>query len=142
MTFQVAPGTHSVRVVFENTKLRTAAERISLAALAIIGVSVLTRVTMAKKDIKLSVAIAVFNEEKNLEKCLASVRRLADEIVVVDGGSSDATVSIARKFTSHIIETDNPVMFHINKQKALEACSGTLDSATRCGREGHSGIKQ
>jgi hypothetical protein len=39
MTFQVPPGTHSVRVVFENTKLRTVAERISLAALAIIVMS-------------------------------------------------------------------------------------------------------
>jgi uncharacterized membrane protein len=39
MTFQVAPGIHSVRVVFENTKMRMVAERISLAALAIIAVS-------------------------------------------------------------------------------------------------------
>jgi glycosyltransferase involved in cell wall biosynthesis len=79
---------------------------------------------MAKKNVKLSVAIAVFNEEKNLEACLASVAAFADEIIVVDGGSSDGTVAIARKFTSNIIETDNPAMFHINKQKALDACSG------------------
>jgi len=39
MTFQVGQGIHSVRIVFENTKLRTVAERISLAALAIIGVT-------------------------------------------------------------------------------------------------------
>lgn len=79
---------------------------------------------MAKKNIKLSVAIAVYNEEKNIEACLASVNGLADEIIVVDGGSGDATVAIARKFTSRIIETDNPPMFHINKQKALDACAG------------------
>jgi glycosyltransferase involved in cell wall biosynthesis len=79
---------------------------------------------MAKTDIKLSVAIAVFNEEKNLAECLASVASLAGEIVVVDGGSHDSTVKIARKFTPHIIETDNPAMFHINKQKALDACTG------------------
>lgn len=79
---------------------------------------------MAKKNLKLSVAIAVFNEEKNLEECLATVRSFADEIIVVDGGSCDATVSIAKQFTSHVIETDNPLMFHINKQKALDACSG------------------
>lgn len=79
---------------------------------------------MAKTDINLSVAIAVFNEEKNLAECLASVAPFAGEIIVVDGGSHDATVGIARKFTSHIIETDNPVMFHINKQKALDACTG------------------
>ncbi len=78
---------------------------------------------MAKKKITVSVAIAVLNEEKNLEECLASVAGLADEIIIVDGGSVDKTVAIARKFTSHIIQTDNPPVFHINKQKALDACS-------------------
>jgi glycosyltransferase involved in cell wall biosynthesis len=76
------------------------------------------------KKILLSVAVAVYNEEKNIGTCLASVSGLADEIVVVDGGSADATVSKVRKFTSHIIETDNPPIFHINKQKALDACRG------------------
>ena len=80
---------------------------------------------MAKKNIMLSVAIAVLNEEKNLDECLAAVTSFVDEIVVVDGGSTDKTVSIAKKFTSHIIKTSNPPMFHINKQKALDACSGS-----------------
>ncbi len=80
---------------------------------------------MAEKNVKLSVAIAVYNEEKNIEACLASVRGLADEIIVVDGGSGDRTVSLARAFGSRIIETDNPPMFHLNKQKALDACSGS-----------------
>ena len=39
ITFWVTPGNHAVVVVFENTKVRTVAERISLAALAIIGVA-------------------------------------------------------------------------------------------------------
>lgn len=77
---------------------------------------------MAKKK-TLSVAIAVYNEEKNIEKCLLSVQSIADEIVVVDGGSTDKTLTIARKFTSKIIVTDNPPIFHINKQKALSACT-------------------
>lgn len=79
---------------------------------------------MEKKKVTLSVAIAVYNEEKNLEQCLASVRGLTDEIVVVDGGSTDKTVAVAKKFTDKIIRTDNPPMFHINKQKALDACTG------------------
>lgn len=79
---------------------------------------------MAEKNITLSVALAVYNEEKNIESCLSSVILIADEIVVVDGGSRDNTVELARKFHAKVIETDNPPIFHINKQKALDACKG------------------
>lgn len=71
----------------------------------------------------ISVALAVYNEEKNLAACLSSVTSFADEIVVVDGGSTDKTVDIAKKFKAKIIKTTNPPIFHINKQKALDACT-------------------
>jgi glycosyltransferase involved in cell wall biosynthesis len=45
---------------------------------------------------RLSAALIVHNEERYLEGCLASLRGLADEIVVLDDGSTDATVTIAR----------------------------------------------
>jgi len=45
------------------------------------------------------------NEEANIERCLASVA-WADEIVVVDSGSTDRTVEIARRFTSRVHEVD------------------------------------
>jgi glycosyltransferase involved in cell wall biosynthesis len=51
---------------------------------------------------KISVTIRTFNEEKNLQECLESVS-WADEIVVVDSHSSDATVDIAKKFTDRVI---------------------------------------
>ncbi|MBI4039330.1 glycosyltransferase family 2 protein [Candidatus Daviesbacteria bacterium] len=73
---------------------------------------------------RVSVAIATFNEEKNIVDCLESVRQLADEIVVVDGSSSDQTVELARRFTDKIIIKDNPQMFHINKNAAIDYCSG------------------
>ena len=79
---------------------------------------------MESKKITLSVAIAVYNEEKNIQACLVSVADIADEIIIVDGGSTDKTVELARKFTEKIIQTDNPAIFHINKQKALDACEG------------------
>ena len=79
---------------------------------------------MEKVKITLSVAIAVYNEEEKLAGCLSSVKGLADEIVVVDGGSTDRTVVIARGFGAKIAETDNPPVFHINKEKALSACRG------------------
>ena len=69
---------------------------------------------------KISVVLATFNEEKNLEDCLASVKDIAGEIIIVDGSSTDNTVSIARKFNAKILVTDNPPIFHINKQKAID----------------------
>jgi glycosyltransferase involved in cell wall biosynthesis len=68
----------------------------------------------------LSVVLAVFNEGKNLEACLTSVKDITDDIVIVDGTSTDNTVAIARKFGAHIVVTDNPPIFHINKQKAID----------------------
>lgn len=73
---------------------------------------------------KLSVVLATFNEEENIGACLESVKELADEIIVVDGSSIDKTREIAEKFGARVIKTDNPPIFHINKQKALEAAGG------------------
>lgn len=92
---------------------------------------------MSKK--KISVVLATFNEEDNLPGCLASVRGLADELVIVDGGSSDKTIEIAKQFGARLIKADNPPVFHINKQKALEAASGEwilqLDADERVTKE-------
>lgn len=73
---------------------------------------------------KISVALAVLNEEKKLKDCLQSVRDLAWEIVIVDGGSVDKTLDIAKEFDARIIKTDNPQIFHINKNKAIDAAKG------------------
>lgn len=76
------------------------------------------------KKPKLSVALATFNEEKNIGPCLKAVKDWVDEIIVVDGSSSDQTAAIAKSFKAKVMITDNPPIFHINKQKALEACQG------------------
>lgn len=73
---------------------------------------------------KISVALATYNEEENIGSCLESVKDLADEIVVVDGSSKDGTAEIARQYGAKVIVTDNPSIFHVNKQKALDACRG------------------
>ncbi len=72
---------------------------------------------------KLSVVLAVFNEESNLIECLQSVDQIADEIVIVDGGSKDKTVEIAKKMGAKVIQTTNPPIFHINKNKAIDAAT-------------------
>lgn len=73
---------------------------------------------------KISVVLAVFNEEENLKKCLDSVRRFAFEIVIVDGGSSDKTVGIAKSYGARVINSDNPPVFHVNKNKAIDKATG------------------
>lgn len=50
----------------------------------------------------LSLCMIVKNEEKVLRRCLESVQGLVDEIVIVDTGSTDGTVEIAREFTPHV----------------------------------------
>jgi len=53
---------------------------------------------------KLSVTIITKNEEKNIRRCLESVK-WADEIVVIDSGSTDGTIEICREFGCKIIES-------------------------------------
>lgn len=52
---------------------------------------------------KLSVAIITFNEEKNIRRCLQSVVPVADEIVVVDSLSTDATEAICQEFSVRFV---------------------------------------
>jgi glycosyltransferase involved in cell wall biosynthesis len=46
--------------------------------------------------------VPALNEEQNLEACLESFREICDEIIVIDSGSSDRTVEIARRFTDRV----------------------------------------
>ncbi|MFC6646976.1 glycosyltransferase family 2 protein [Granulicella cerasi] len=71
----------------------------------------------------LSVAIITLNEEENLGRTLASVA-WADEIIVVDSGSTDRTVEIARSYGAQVIERCWPG-FAAQKNFAIGQCSGT-----------------
>ena len=70
--------------------------------------------------VTVSVVLATFNEEENLPKCLDSVKNLAEEIVIVDGSSTDNTVALAKKYGAKIKITTNKPIFHVNKQMAVE----------------------
>ena len=62
------------------------------------------------------------DEEANLERCLLSARALAREIVVVDSGSTDGTLAIARRLADVVIE--QPWLgYGPQKQFALEHAS-------------------
>ena len=71
----------------------------------------------------LSVAIVTLNEEENLARTLNSVR-FADEIVVVDSGSTDRTVEIAQSSGAKVsFETWKG--FALQKNSAIDRCVGT-----------------
>ena len=55
---------------------------------------------------KISACIITLNEERNLPRCLKSVAPLADEILLVDSGSTDATLEIAAKFGARVLQQD------------------------------------
>lgn len=74
----------------------------------------------------ISVALATHNEERNLARCLDAVKEFADEIIVVDGESTDRTIEIAKKYGAKVISTTNKPIFHINKQMAMDAATGDL----------------
>ena len=54
---------------------------------------------------KLSATIITLNEEKNIERCLRSLKWV-DEIVVIDSGSTDRTVEICQLFGARVIQTE------------------------------------
>lgn len=69
----------------------------------------------------LSVIIITKNEALNIRECIESVK-WADEIIVVDSGSTDDTVAICREFTTHVYSHDWPG-FGVQKNRALDYAS-------------------
>jgi glycosyltransferase involved in cell wall biosynthesis len=71
---------------------------------------------------KLSVAVITKNEEKNIARCLDSVKGLADEIVVVDSFSTDRTKELCLERGAKFSE--NPFAGHIEqKNHAFSLCT-------------------
>jgi len=103
----------------------------------------------------LSVVIITYNEERNIGRCLASVRAVADDVVVLDSFSSDRTEAIVRehgarfvqhKFDGHIEQKNraithaaHPFVLSLDADEALDersveairtAKQGTADGYT------------
>ncbi|SHK10201.1 Glycosyltransferase involved in cell wall bisynthesis [Clostridium cavendishii DSM 21758] len=47
-----------------------------------------------KKSVSLSVVIMTFNEERCISRCIKSIENIADEIIIIDTGSTDKTIDI------------------------------------------------
>ena len=58
----------------------------------------------------LTVVILTYNEELHIARAIESIRALADHILVVDSGSTDATIAIARELGGTVLE--NPWVNH------------------------------
>ena len=71
---------------------------------------------------RLSVIIITKNEEKNIRTCLDSIAWV-DEIIVLDSGSTDATVAICKEYSDKVYETDW-IGFGHQKNRALKYASG------------------
>ncbi|MGZ3929827.1 MAG: glycosyltransferase family 2 protein [Bacteroidia bacterium] len=89
--------------------------------------------------IKLSVVVITFNEERNIARCLDSVRDVADEIVVLDSFSNDRTKALCLErgvnfyehaFDGHIQQKNRAITYaaypHILSLDADEALDDTL----------------
>ena len=72
---------------------------------------------------RLSVALIARNEVHNLADCLRSVA-WADEVVVIDSGSTDGTQALAESLGARVISTSDWPGFGVQKNRALDACTG------------------
>lgn len=86
--------------------------------------------------VKLSVVIITFNEEKNISRCIESVKDIADEIVVLDSFSTDKTEEICNyfgiKFFQHLFDghiqqknraitfASNPIILSLDADESLD----------------------
>lgn len=82
----------------------------------------------------LSLSLIACNEEANLRRCLQSAAGLAREIVVVDSGSKDRTLDIAREFGARIQHQDW-LGHRDQKNVALQLCSQPWVLALDCDEE-------
>ena len=75
---------------------------------------------------KLSVCIIVKNEEENLKKCLLALLAFPFEIVVVDTGSADRTVEVAKRYTEQVYDFAWCDDFAAAKNFAIQKASNDL----------------
>jgi glycosyltransferase involved in cell wall biosynthesis len=70
---------------------------------------------------EISAFVICLNEEKRIRRCLESLK-WCDEIIIVDSGSTDATLDICREYTSKIFHNDWPG-YVAQKRFGLELCT-------------------
>ena len=82
---------------------------------------------MKNKQLKLSVVIPALNESEQIEYCLNGLqllRQQGHEIIVVDGGSNDNTVSLALPLCDRVIQS--------RKSRSIQMNSGAAEATGHC----------
>ncbi len=67
----------------------------------------------------LSVVLATFNEQENIEDCIKSFKSIANETIIVDESSTDKTRLLAKKMGSKVFKVKHEPIFHVTKNKAI-----------------------
>src|SRR5687768_11656860 len=73
----------------------------------------------------ISVAIITYNEEKNIARCIDSVKGVADEVIVLDSFSTDNTVEIAKSMGT-VVHQEKFAGYIEQKNRALDLTSYNL----------------
>lgn len=99
-----------------------------------------------QKPAGVSVCMIVKNEERFLEQCLRSVHGIVDEINIVDTGSTDRTVEIARQFGANLSYCEWRNDFAWARNKSLDMATKRwifqLDADEEVLPESHEAIRQ
>lgn len=94
----------------------------------------------------LSLCMIVKNEDKVLDRCLASVKSLVDEIIIVDTGSTDRTKEIAAKYTDNIYSFEWDSDFAAARNESIRHALGRwiliLDADEYVQPTGHDKLRQ
>ncbi|MFC0212898.1 glycosyltransferase [Paenibacillus chartarius] len=91
----------------------------------------------------LSLCMIVKNEEKTLARCLDSVKAIADEMIIIDTGSTDQTKAIALQYTTHVYDFEWINDFAAAKNDAIRRATGKwilvldADEYLKPGQEDH-----
>jgi tetratricopeptide (TPR) repeat protein len=100
----------------------------------------------AKNKGALSLSMIVKNEENNIAKCLMSVRPIADEMIVVDTGSSDRTREIAKALGAQLYDFPWTGDFAAARNFSLSKASGewvlSLDADEVVSERDHARLKE
>lgn len=76
------------------------------------------------KPIKLSITMIMKDEEKHIGRCLESIKDIADEIIIIDTGSTDKSIEIAKSYGAkiyHHLWQDN---FSLHRNQSIEYATG------------------